>query len=649
MTSMSQTSGQRHNELSFSIVQAVRVGHFLRIVFDQPLDPDMPPDLEDVSVVLPRAASAASHQIVSPIAIQLRNVERDSNVFSVLTLVFESELKNIKEVELRYHPHQWFMWSLSKDEPIPAFVMPTPVSHRPSDAKTHLQPSQLQKLKQNASNHFLSVKRNRPVSEGRVELERIQTHQIDVNLNKELIQHQSISLKDFKAEAGEMWLTITDVVICQPSADEFYQLRLTTLEAIPDNCVLRVAFQAKGYPIAATDGSSVDRFFLETELGTSKGTSTISNNADTRFDAQIDLDQFPHRPIPADKPAAVTTQTIGTQTIGTQTVGKQDQKTSSPSIKPEESSAPDQVTQDRQPAESVDAQSVTSTTEKRSAELDSETGAASSPQPQQEAETEQVASAARPEPKRKRRRPRTGNDPVNEFDGLFSQPVSDHDLLEQLEDIVHTRPKQRLPFGMKVLGGVVAVAVIWLVIALLNLFVLLPSGSESLQEAPTANGSPSTASDGASPTQSPPAANNSQNPATASVAASSSSQPVSPPKPANDAGAAGCSLNFSSGNQYAGECDPQNKPHGRGVYTWASGSRYEGQFSHGKREGQGQMLYASGSRYQGSWVADKKQGQGTYWVDNGDRFEGQFDAGRMTENGTCYPKSGKSYSGFCRN
>jgi hypothetical protein len=45
------------------------------------------------------------------------------------------------------------------------------------------------------------------------------------------------------------------------------------------------------------------------------------------------------------------------------------------------------------------------------------------------------------------------------------------------------------------------------------------------------------------------------------------------------------------------------------VFTWADGSRYEGEFANDKMNGQGIMVYADGSSYSGEWKDDKKHGE----------------------------------------
>lgn len=40
---------------------------------------------------------------------------------------------------------------------------------------------------------------------------------------------------------------------------------------------------------------------------------------------------------------------------------------------------------------------------------------------------------------------------------------------------------------------------------------------------------------------------------------------------------------------------------GKGVFTWASGNIYKGEYSEDERNGNGQMLWTDGSMYEGEW------------------------------------------------
>jgi hypothetical protein len=73
---------------------------------------------------------------------------------------------------------------------------------------------------------------------------------------------------------------------------------------------------------------------------------------------------------------------------------------------------------------------------------------------------------------------------------------------------------------------------------------------------------------------------------------------VSPPIPPN-----------SSGNGLTSQADER---HGRGVYEWPSGNRYEGEWLDGKTNGFGVKVWGNGDRYEGEWLNDNRHGRGVY-------------------------------------
>ena len=84
---------------------------------------------------------------------------------------------------------------------------------------------------------------------------------------------------------------------------------------------------------------------------------------------------------------------------------------------------------------------------------------------------------------------------------------------------------------------------------------------------------------------------------------------------------------WANGERYEGEYR-DDKKEGMGVYTWPSGARYEGQYLENKRHGKGTYLFASGERagdsYTGEWVANNMDGKGTYSYKNTDVYVGGF-------------------------
>ena len=59
------------------------------------------------------------------------------------------------------------------------------------------------------------------------------------------------------------------------------------------------------------------------------------------------------------------------------------------------------------------------------------------------------------------------------------------------------------------------------------------------------------------------------------------------------------------------------------VYTWASGSKYDGEWKDGQSDGHGILTDKNGT-YDGEWKNNMKNGKGIYSFANGYRFEGLF-------------------------
>jgi len=66
--------------------------------------------------------------------------------------------------------------------------------------------------------------------------------------------------------------------------------------------------------------------------------------------------------------------------------------------------------------------------------------------------------------------------------------------------------------------------------------------------------------------------------------------------------------------------------HGRGVFTFANGSRYEGDFRDGKFDGRGVYTFADGDRYEGEVRDGRANGRGVATL-HGDRYEGEWRDG----------------------
>lgn len=92
------------------------------------------------------------------------------------------------------------------------------------------------------------------------------------------------------------------------------------------------------------------------------------------------------------------------------------------------------------------------------------------------------------------------------------------------------------------------------------------------------------------------------------------------------------------------------KAHGKGRYVFSSrgpnaGDVYEGDICYGSREGYGVYTWAEGTRYEGEWQDDGINGNGTMYYSDGERYEGEWENGERSGWGTMYYSNGMSYSG----
>jgi len=104
---------------------------------------------------------------------------------------------------------------------------------------------------------------------------------------------------------------------------------------------------------------------------------------------------------------------------------------------------------------------------------------------------------------------------------------------------------------------------------------------------------------------------------------------------------------------------------GYGTYKWSNGDKFSGEWANGKRNGQGIYTYADGTKKTGTWTnsvyqsetvrtgcisGDCENGYGTYiwgydtkWA--GDKYVGYWKGGYISGQGKYYWSSGSSYEG----
>lgn len=68
--------------------------------------------------------------------------------------------------------------------------------------------------------------------------------------------------------------------------------------------------------------------------------------------------------------------------------------------------------------------------------------------------------------------------------------------------------------------------------------------------------------------------------------------------------------------------------HGKGLYTWKDGRRYEGDYVMDKKHGHGRYRWADGRIYDGPWVNGRQHGKGEYILPDGSKKMGVWVDGK---------------------
>jgi hypothetical protein len=100
---------------------------------------------------------------------------------------------------------------------------------------------------------------------------------------------------------------------------------------------------------------------------------------------------------------------------------------------------------------------------------------------------------------------------------------------------------------------------------------------------------------------------------------------------------------LASGSKYVGDFSFGRKV--RGELTFASGDTYTGEFLGRKFEGWGVLTYSDGKKYTGNWKQDLKHGHGTLTWPDGRKYEGYWSNDAADGMGTFYWSDNFTYSG----
>ncbi len=103
-------------------------------------------------------------------------------------------------------------------------------------------------------------------------------------------------------------------------------------------------------------------------------------------------------------------------------------------------------------------------------------------------------------------------------------------------------------------------------------------------------------------------------------------------------------LSFANGSKYLGHWE-QNWRQGEGRLVFIEGHEYFGNFRRNQFHGQGVMRFANGDMYDGNWEYNQPEGFGVYSFHTGSRYEGNHHQGRFDGQGTMFYADGSKYIG----
>ncbi len=71
--------------------------------------------------------------------------------------------------------------------------------------------------------------------------------------------------------------------------------------------------------------------------------------------------------------------------------------------------------------------------------------------------------------------------------------------------------------------------------------------------------------------------------------------------------------------------------HGKGLYTWGDGRKYEGEYLNDKKHGFGKYVWADGRAYIGYWGNGKQSGYGKYILTDKSASIGLWSKGKRVK------------------
>lgn len=92
---------------------------------------------------------------------------------------------------------------------------------------------------------------------------------------------------------------------------------------------------------------------------------------------------------------------------------------------------------------------------------------------------------------------------------------------------------------------------------------------------------------------------------------------------------------YPDGTVYEGKWK-RGLPHGNGLFSYANGAVYEGSLAAGKRHGKGKLILPGGVEYDGEWAHGQKHGRGQLTSKSGYKYLGSWREGLINGSGALY-------------
>jgi len=104
-------------------------------------------------------------------------------------------------------------------------------------------------------------------------------------------------------------------------------------------------------------------------------------------------------------------------------------------------------------------------------------------------------------------------------------------------------------------------------------------------------------------------------------------------------------VTYHDGSIYKGDWDKERKKHGKGIYTFPDGRKYDGEFQNDKMTGKCTLTWPNEDEYVGQCVEGQRHGEGTFTLSDGQKYEGDFENNKKHGQGTLTFPNGSTWVG----